>query len=133
MTVEEMVAIYGRSLAAYEAGDYEAFLDAVDPRLTFITIPEWPDGGTFEGPDATWRFLQDFRAVFAAGAFEIIDPLAVTDSILVHDMRRLTSGGQSGAAVEWHYTVATEFRSGRIIRTEYFETRQEALASAERG
>ena len=66
-------------------------------------------------------------------AFEIIDPVAATDTILIHDMRRLTSGGQSGATVEWHYTVATEFRSGRIIRTEYFDTRQEALASAKGG
>jgi hypothetical protein len=71
--------------------------------------------------------------VFAAGAFEIIDPLAVTDSILVHDMRRLTSGGKSGAAVEWHYAVATTFRNRRIIRTEYFDTRQEALASVDHG
>ncbi|MGH2838727.1 MAG: nuclear transport factor 2 family protein [Thermoleophilaceae bacterium] len=133
MTVEEMLALYNGALAAFEAGDYDGFVDTVDPRLVFITVPEWPDGGTFEGPEATWRFLEDFKAVFAAGAFEIIEPVAVTDSILVHDMRRLTSGGQSGAAVEWHYTVVTTFRSGRMIRTEYFDTRQEALAAARGG
>jgi hypothetical protein len=48
-------------------------------------------------------------------------------------MRRLTSGGKSGAAVEWHYAVATTFRNRRIIRTEYFDTRQEALASVDHG
>jgi ketosteroid isomerase-like protein len=133
MTVEEMLGIYQDALDAFEVGAYEAFLDTMDPRVTFITVPEWPDGGTFEGPEATWRFLEDFKAVFAAGAFEIIDPLAVTDSILVHDMRRLTSGGKSGAAVEWHYAVATTFRNRRIIRTEYFDTRQEALASVDHG
>ena len=133
MTVDEMLGVYNRALAAFEAGDYEGFLDTVDPRVAFITIPEWPDGGTFDGPEATWRFLEGFKAVFAAGAFEVIDPVAVTDSILVHDMRRLTSGGQSGAAVEWHYGVATEFRAGRIIRTQYFVTRQDALAAARDG
>jgi len=133
MTVEEMLEVYGASLLGYEAGDYEAFLDTVDPRMTFITVPEWPDGGTFEGPEAAWRFLEGFRAVFAAGEFEILEPVAATDSILVHEMRRLTSGGHSGASVEWHYAVATEFRNGRIIRTEYFDTRQEALAAARGG
>jgi ketosteroid isomerase-like protein len=133
MTVDEMLAIYQRSLEAFEAGDYEAFLDTTDPRLTFVTVPEWPDGGTFEGTEATWRFLQEFKAVFEAGAFEILEPVAATDSELVHEMRRLTSGGQSGASVEWHYAVLTGFRNGRIIRTEYFDTRQEALAAARAG
>jgi ketosteroid isomerase-like protein len=130
MTVDEMLAIYRRALDAFEAGDYEAFLDAADSRLVFITVPEWPDGGAFEGPEATWRFLEAFKDVFRAGAFEVLDPVAATDSTLVHDMRRLTSGGKSGASVEWHYAVLTEFRNGRILRTEYFDTRQEALAAA---
>jgi ketosteroid isomerase-like protein len=130
MTVDEMLGIYQDALFAFEAGDYEGFLDTCDPHLVFITVPEWPDGGTFEGPEATWAFLTEFKAVFAAGAFEIIDPVAATDAVLVHDMRRLTSGGQSGASVEWHYSVLTSFRNGRILRTEYFDTRQEALAAA---
>jgi hypothetical protein len=35
--------------------------------------------------------------------------------------------------VEWHYAVLTSFRNGRIFRTEYFDTRQEALAAASGG
>jgi ketosteroid isomerase-like protein len=133
MMDEEMLTIYQHALAAFEADDYDAFLDTVDPRITIVTVPEWPDGGTFEGPETTWRFLQDFRAVFAAGTFEISDPVAVADSVLVHDMRRLTSGEQSGASVEWHYSAVTRFRAGRMIHTKYFDTRQEALAEARDG
>ena len=133
MTVEEMLGIYQRALEAFEAGDYNGFLDTADPRLTFVTVPEWPDGGTFEGPEATWAFLEGFKEVFRAGAMEVFDPVAATESTLVHDMRRMTSGGQSGASVEWHYTVLTRFRNGRIIRTEFFDTRQDALAAARDG
>jgi len=133
MTLEEMLDVYRATLLASEGGDFDAFLDTVDPRLTFITVPEWPDGGTYEGPEAVWQFIEGFFDVFGAGAFEVLEPAAVGDSILVHDMRRLTSGGQSGASVEWHYAVMTEFRNGRILRTEYFDTRQEALDAARSG
>ena len=133
MTVEEMLDIWQRALHALDNGDYEAWLDFVDPRLEFETVPDWPDGGVYRGPQATWEFMMEFVSVFSAGRFEVVDPVALDEDRIILSVRRLTAGDHSGASVEFEYTTVAEFRNGRLLSTRFHRTREEALAAARDG
>ena len=130
MTLEEMLDIWERAAAGLEATDYDAWLDAIDPRIEFITLEGWPDGGVYRGPEAVWDFLREFVSVFSAGRFEVLDPVPVDQDRLVLTVRRLTAGDQSGAQVEFTSHAFVTFRNGRLRAMSYYETREAALAAA---
>jgi hypothetical protein len=132
MTLDEMLAIFDASLRAAAADDYDRSLDTVDPRVTLVTVPQWPDGGRAEGTEAVWRMSR--RLIEGLGdAISLVDPEAVGPDTLVFEVGGRLQPVESQAGLNWHYGALVRFRNARILLIHYFDTREEALAAARDG
>jgi ketosteroid isomerase-like protein len=128
--VAELLSFAYEVTDALEMLDGERYKSLLHPEVVLVTVPDWPDGGEFHGRDACWRFLQGFLAVFppGEGRFELVDPIEADDR-LVATLRRVASGELSGAQVVFEFAIFVMVREGRLLRQEFYRSRDEALSA----
>jgi ketosteroid isomerase-like protein len=125
----ENMEVARRALEAIARRDRTAFLAVHDEDFELVPIRNWPEPGV-RGNEAAWeRYLKTFSAFerFPIEDGEIIDPRA--DKVLLH-YRFDLSGRGSGAGVEFAYWNVVTVRQGRILRSQWFEDRAEAVEAA---
>ena len=114
---------------AVGALDRETFMELLHPDTSFVTIPDWPDGGEFHGREEVWRFMSGFMAAFPVGErFELRDVVQRDDKAIM-TLHRASRGASSGVEVEFVLELVVTVRDGLIFRQEYFLTREEALVA----
>ena len=127
---EENVETLRRGLDAFNRRDKTAWLAACDPECDNYPPREWPENAPIRGGEAIWDFFVEAVSAWEDGSFEwgeLID--AGTDKIVANQVREMR-GKASGASVAWSYWVVFTFRSGKILRWEWFADRAEALGAA---
>jgi ketosteroid isomerase-like protein len=127
---EENLETFRRSLDAFDRRDKTSWLEARDRDYEVVTSNEWPEGDV-RGRDAAWDFYVTVADTFERRPFsddiEVMD--GGPDKVLVHQ-RNDVRGGESGVNVEIDYWVVISFRNGKMIRDQWFESRDEALEAA---
>ena len=127
---EENVETVRRSLEAFDRRDKAPWLEARSEDFKVVTSNEWPEGDV-RGREAAWDFYVTVADTFERRPFsddiEFMD--AGPDKVLVHQ-RNDVRGSESGVNVEIDYWVVTSFRDGKMIRDQWFESRDEALEAA---
>jgi ketosteroid isomerase-like protein len=124
--VETVRGIYER----WAEGDFRAGTELFDPEITLVLRPEFPDPGTYRGPEGIRHymldhFLADFEEMRISGE-ELLD---AGDSVVVRT-RQSAVGPGSGAPVQMRYYHVWTFRGDRVIRLESIMGRDEALKAA---
>ena len=127
---EENVEIFRRSLEAFDRRDKAAWLAVRDQDYEIVTSQEWPEGDV-RGGDAAWDFYVTVADTFERRPFsddiEVVD--AGTDKLLVHQ-RKDVRGDESGVNVAIDYWIVVSFGDGKMIRDQWFESRDEAHEAA---
>jgi ketosteroid isomerase-like protein len=132
--VPENVDVVRGMVEAFNSPDFDLddWLDEFfDPEIEWHDVPSLPNAGVHFGRDAYRRHVADYREAWAEMRIDIELLKAVGDRVVA----RIRYGGvgvQSGADVTGGVAgpatgAVFEFRAGRILRTQQFETPAEAL------
>jgi ketosteroid isomerase-like protein len=125
---QENVEIFWRSCEAFDRGDYNRALDAIDPEVEY-DLTHFPEGRVYHGHDG---IREAFRVWL--GAFDEYrqdrEVIATSDDSLVIAVKEHGRGKASRAEVVRTTYGLWTMRAGRAIRIIFFETRDEALEAA---
>jgi ketosteroid isomerase-like protein len=126
---QENVEIVRRSFEAFQGGDYEAAMAALDPGIEY-DLTHFPDGQIYLGHDGvreafriwlgTW---EDYRQVLD----ELID-LGGDEVLAV--VREFGRGKGSGIEVERPTAGVWTMRDGKAVRIRFYAGKAEALQAA---
>jgi ketosteroid isomerase-like protein len=112
--------------AAFNRGDMDAAVEALDPHIEWTEPAEFPGGGTYHGRDGVKRYLTQSRAAWAEGTSQPERFITAGNRIVVFVYARVRPKGSN----EWQdvrladvYTVV----SGKAVKMRAFADRQEAL------
>jgi uncharacterized protein len=111
-------------------GDFRAGTELYDPEVLLVLRPEFPDAGTYRGPEEIRRYMRDdFLADFENAVIVGEEFLDAGDSVVVRVNQQAT-GPESGVPVAMRYYQVWTFRGTSVIRIESIRTRAEALEAA---
>jgi ketosteroid isomerase-like protein len=127
---QENVEIVREVLDAYTRGDKDGWTKFMDPELETFPVAEFPEPSPLIGPDAAWDFYQQF-----AGTMARTEPYETTELIDAGDrvfacQRGTLHGRGSGAEIEFKLWGVFTFDQRRLVRTQWFSERSEALEAA---
>jgi ketosteroid isomerase-like protein len=108
-------------------GDFRAGPEHFDPSVVFVMRPEFPDAGTYLGPDQVAEYMRGFLAAWNHATIEATEIIEAGDSVVAAVTQRAL-GTASGIETELRYFHAWSFRGQTIIRLESIMAREEALA-----
>ncbi len=115
---------------AYKRGDKRAWTNLMDPELETVPVPVWPEPGPFIGPDAAWDFYKQFEEMLSTSeAYKITELIDAGDRLFVCQQAPMR-GRASAAEVGFKLWGVHTFCDGRVIRTQWFTERSEALKAA---
>ena len=118
-----------QALEALERRDRTTWLAVHGDDFELVPIRDFPEAGV-RGPEAAWDFnLEAFEAFerVPIDDAELVD--AGADKVLAHPQYDVRGRG-SGANVEFDYWLVFTVRQGKILRTQWFEDRVDALEAA---
>ena len=110
-------------------GDFTVTPEVLDPHAILVMRPEFPDAGTYVGPDGIAEYTRGFLEPWTAITIEAEEVSPAGDSVVVAVLQR-GEGEASGAVTELRYFHLWTFRGGKAIRIESVRERDEALAAA---
>jgi ketosteroid isomerase-like protein len=125
---EANVEIVQRVYESWGEGDFRTD-DVLDDHAVLVMRPEFPDTGTYLGPEAIAGYTRGFLEPWTHITIEAEEILPAGDSVLVA-VRQRGEGEASGAMTEFRYFHLWTFRGGRAIRLESIRERDEALEAA---
>ena len=109
-------------------GDFSRWLDDVTDDFVFVTSPEIPDAGTYQG-EAAKQWLTAWVESFAGHTIEASDFTDAGDKVFYEILQR-GRPRDSQVAVEGRWWVVNTLRDGKIARIEGFDKRADALDAA---
>jgi ketosteroid isomerase-like protein len=116
--------------AAFNRGDYEAWIDLYDEDVEFLDLAETPDTGAFRGHAGARAWLVKLQEAWGAG-FQF-EPGSITegDGVVLVDTRAKGIGVGSGVPIEMTVYTVMRYRDQKIVWTRAFIDRAEALEAA---
>jgi ketosteroid isomerase-like protein len=124
---EDHVETVRRIFEAWGGGDFNAGSELYDPHIVLVLRPEFPDSGTYVGPNEIREYMRgDFLADLEDAAIVGEEFIAAGDSVVVR-VNQIATGPGSGARVGIRYYQVWTFRGSSLIRIESIRERGEAL------
>jgi ketosteroid isomerase-like protein len=126
---EENVELARRGYEAFERGDLSAALEIFDPEMVTSVAPPIPVAGTYRGPEGFLQVMLDWAEAFdelVQTGEEFID---AGEKVVVRTHHN-SRGVGSGVPVERDFWYVWTVRSGKAVRLDIFNERDEALEAA---
>ncbi len=116
-------------IAAYNRRDFDAAVESFDPEVEWV-LPDRQSSDSCRGPDEVKRFWRGLDETMEELRLEPQEFVDAGDHVATR-LRHYGRGKRSGVEIdeEMYHQVAT-FRSGRMVRIEYFGEWSEALQAA---
>jgi ketosteroid isomerase-like protein len=127
---EEDVRVVQRCLAAFDAGDAAAALGFLHEDVEY-DLTTFPDGQVYRGRDGVREAFRVWLGAWDDYRQERDEVFAVGDRVVVC-VRESGTGKGSGIRLERRQFGVWTVRDGSVVRIEFFPTRDEAVAAAER-
>jgi ketosteroid isomerase-like protein len=121
---QENVNLVRESLAR-NAADGEPPWDALHEQIE-VHDHDILDAGEYRGHAGFARWLEDWSAAWSEDAFEPEEFLDVGERVVVFILQKTTGQG-SGVTLERQDAMVFELRDGKILRLDYYNSRQQAL------
>lgn len=122
----EIIAALRHAYEAFNQGDIQACLNALDPNIEWIEPAEFVGGGTYHGHAGVAQYLTQSRQAWAEIHSEPEEFIQVGDKVVVFIHARIRSRGSDEvreARIADVYTI----RGDKAVRMQAFVDRQEAL------
>ena len=127
---QENVETLRRALEAFNRRDKATWIAICDSEIENFPPKEWPENAPIRGAESIWDFYVEAVQAWDEGSFEWGELLdAENDKIVANQIRKMR-GKTSGASVAWSYWVLFTFRNGKVLRSQWFADRAEALEAA---
>lgn len=114
-----------RAFEAVARGDLEAAADTLDPDVEIHDF-DVPDAGIYHGRDGFFAWLARWNEGWESWRIEDLDFRSVADDQVLALFRMVTRGKGSGIEMDRLDAIAYRIRGGKIIRSEYFNDREQA-------
>jgi len=112
---------------AFSERDRDAWLSLCDDALEAVPSGDWPETATIRGGEAAWDFFLQAEEPWETGTYQLAEMIdAGEDRVVAHQVREMR-GKESGVTVRYDYWAVIRVHAGKVIRVEYFGTRDEAL------
>jgi ketosteroid isomerase-like protein len=105
-------------------GDIDAVRESHDRNTIFKPLEDWPESGPFVSAEAVMGFFGRLGEAWDTNAFE---PTSFTDAGDRVVVRMLWRGAFQGRESSMEFSAVYTLRKGRILYTEIFWDRAEAL------
>jgi ketosteroid isomerase-like protein len=126
---EENVELYRRGIEAFNRRDLEAFLALADPDVVGISRVLAIEGGSYRGHDGTREWWRDLLGVFPDFRIEVVWVRVAAD-LTVSELRNSAHGEGGAAPLEDFVWQVSEWRDGRVVRWQMYESEQDAIEAA---
>jgi ketosteroid isomerase-like protein len=126
---EENVELYGRGIEALNRRDLEAFLALADPDVVGISRVLAIEGGSYRGHDGTRDWWRDLLGVFPDFRIEVVWVRDAGD-LTVSELPNSVHGEGGAAPLEEFVWQVSEWRDGRVVRWQMYESEQDAIEAA---
>jgi ketosteroid isomerase-like protein len=123
---QENVEVVRASYEAFIRGDLEASLSAYAKDTEWDDTRVRPDGGVQQGREAVSNRARTWRGTFSEYSFELEDVLDAGEHVVVVSRDR-GLGKTSGVEVEHRWGLVVTVDGGRITRTVFYPSPEEAL------
>ena len=124
--VETVRHIYER----WGRGDFRAGTELYDANILLVLRLEFPEAGTYLGPEAIRRYMrEDFLKDFEGASIAGEEFLEAGDTVVVR-VTQSAIGPESRVPIEMSYYQLWTFRGESVVRIESIRTRSEALEAA---
>ena len=121
-----------RGVDAFNARDFETFLDCFHPDVVHRNRADEPDAGVFRGLDELEGYASRWLDMFADLRIEVTEWIDLGGHII--EVAELHGrGSATGAPVTGGYVFLWTMRAGRIAEGREYATKEEALAAIDRG
>jgi ketosteroid isomerase-like protein len=124
--LDHAIATLRAAYAAFNRGDIEAAVQALDAQIEWTEPPEFPGGGTYHGCEGAKQYLAQSRAAWAEVISEPVQFIPAGDRIVVFVHARVRPKNSR----EWQEVNLADvytFRGGKAVAMRAFADRQEAL------
>jgi ketosteroid isomerase-like protein len=124
--LDHAIATLRAAYAAFNRGDIEAAVQALDAQIEWTEPPEFPGGGTYHGREGAKQYLAQSRAAWAEVISEPVQFIPAGDRIVVFVHARVRPKNSR----EWQEVNLADvytFRGGKAVAMRAFADRQEAL------
>jgi len=125
---QENVEVVRRSLDAFQRGDYDAAIDALDPRIEY-DLTHFPDGKVYLGHDGVREAFRIWLGTWEDYRQEVDEVIDLGDEVLVV-VREFGRGKGSGIEVERPTAGVWTLRDGKAVRIRFYAGKAEALEAA---
>jgi ketosteroid isomerase-like protein len=122
---QENVEVVRCSYEAYERGDMESALAALDPEVE-IYDHDIPDPGEYRGLDGVLRWQADWETSWQSWRWEAEEFIDAGDRV-VAILRVHAKGRGSGADIERIDGAVWTLRDGKGVRLDYYGSKADAL------
>jgi ketosteroid isomerase-like protein len=111
------------------AGDMPGVLASLDAAIEVHDVPGLPDASVYYGQQGYLDQIEKFRAAFTEMTYEPLEFIDFGDKV-VGVIRATGVSKLGGIEGEATYAQVETWRDGKIVRIEYFMSKDEALEAA---
>ena len=122
---QENVEIVRRSCEAFDAGDYEAALEAFAPDIQY-DLSHFPDGGVYRGREGVREAFRIWLGTWDGYRQERDEFVDAGDEVVVA-VREYGRGKGSGLALERRTFGVWTLRDGGVVRIRFYSAMADAL------
>jgi ketosteroid isomerase-like protein len=122
---QENVEVVRASFEVWNAADWDAYRELLDPNIMVKTVEDWPEAGAYVGRDAVVQFFKQIREAWTANELELIgDSIHAADRVV---QRFVWHGAGRGPDAQMGITGVYTIRKRKIAVQEFFWDHAEAL------
>jgi ketosteroid isomerase-like protein len=125
---QENVRVVREALAALVREDMQAAVADLDPDAEIYDF-DIPDADVYRGPDGFLKWVGVWGESWESWRFEGLEVLPAGEDRVVALFRMIVKGRGSGVEIDRRDGVAYTLRSGKVVRMEYYNDQQRALAA----
>jgi ketosteroid isomerase-like protein len=118
-----------RAYDAFNRGDWDAFVDLLDPGVEFTSLLLEAEGGTYRGHEGAREYFESLRGVFGDWRSEIVEMRDFGETLVIQS-RGVGTGGASGVELEQEFWQAARVSNGKIVWWKFCRTEAEAIEAA---
>ena len=122
--------IVRRFVAAFTAGDMDAFMTFFADDAVVQTDPSFPEGGTLVGPEGIRRFHEGLHEGWRGGGEVVAKDFRAASDRVFASIVWTAIGEASRIETSSQWYLVFRLRDGKIARLRYFRDQSDALEAA---
>jgi len=111
---------------AFNSGDWDAFVELIDPDVEFTSLLLEAEGGTYRGHRELRAYFESLRGVFGDWRSEIVAMRDFGETLVIQS-RATGTGEASGLELEQEFWQAARVGNGKVVWWKFCRTEDEAL------